>query len=154
MVYSLGSNIYDSSSKRQLGVVTGWNMRTEIFDRWRQPGDVAEYAQSSLRPENYGLDNAYNNNTTQFLKKGDYLRLRRLSVGYSFPKFKMGAAQFQGASITLSAVNFLTFTNFDGVDPEIARDFDNPQDRNMSPSISWLTPPQEMSFNLALNLRF
>lgn len=154
MVYSIGSNIYDSSSKRQLGVVTDWNMRTEIFDRWRQPGDNAEYAQGSLLNENYGLDDAYNNNTTQFLKKGDYLRLRRLSVGYSFPKFKIGSAQFQGANITLSAVNFLTFTNFDGLDPEIARDFDNATDRNMSPNITWLTPPQEMSFNLALNLRF
>lgn len=154
MVYSLGSSIYDSSSKRQLGVVTGWNMRKEIFDRWRQPGDEAEYAQPSLLTENYGLDDAYNNNTTQFLKKGDYLRLRRLSVGYSFPRFKIGAAQFQGANITLSAVNFLTFTNFDGLDPEIARDFENAQDRNLSPNITWLTPPQEMSFNLALNLRF
>lgn len=154
MVYSIGSNIYDSSSKRQLGVVSDWNMRTEIFDRWRQPGDNAEYAQGSLLNENYGLDDAYNNNTTQFLKKGDYLRLRRLSVGYSFPKFKIGSAQFQGANITLSAVNFLTFTNFDGLDPEIARDFDNATDRNMSPNITWLTPPQEMSFNLALNLRF
>ena len=154
MIYSLGSNIYDSSSKRQLGVVSDWNMRTDIFDRWRQPGDEADYAQGSLKNENYGIDDAYNNNTTQFLKKGDYLRVRRLSVGYSFPKFKMGSAQFQGANITLSAVNFLTFTNFDGLDPEIARDFDNPTDRNMSPNITYLTPPQEMSFNLALNLRF
>ena len=154
LVYSMGSNIYDSSSKRQLGVVTDWNMRTDIFDRWREPEDEAEYAQGSLKNENYGLDDAYNNNTTQFLKKGDYLRVRRLSVGYSFPKFKVREAQFQGASITISAVNFLTFTNFDGLDPEIARDFENPTDRNMSPNITWLTPPQEMSFNLALNLRF
>ncbi|NEN23756.1 SusC/RagA family TonB-linked outer membrane protein [Cryomorpha ignava] len=154
LVYSLGSNIYDSSAKRQLGVVSEWNMRTDIFDRWRQPGDEADYAQVSLLNENYGLDDAFNNNTTQFLKDGDYLRVRRLSVGYNFPKFKMGAAQFQGASVTLSAVNFLTFTNFDGLDPEIARDFENATDRNMSPNISYLTPPQEMSFNLALNLRF
>ena len=154
MVYSLGSNIYDSSSKRQLGVVSDWNMRTEIFDRWRQPGDEAEYAQVSLLNENYGLDDAFNNNTTQFLKQGDYLRFRRLSVGYNFPKFKMGAAQFQGASVTVSAVNFLTFTNFDGLDPEIARDFDNATDRNMSPNITYLTPPQEMSFNIALSLQF
>ncbi len=154
MVYSLGSNIYDSSSKRQLGVVSDWNMRTEIFDRWRQSGDEADYAQVSLLGENYGLDDAFNNNTTQFLKQGDYLRFRRLSVGYNFPKFKMGEAQFQGASVTLSAVNFLTFTNFDGLDPEIARDFDNATDRNMSPNITYLTPPQEMSFNIALSLQF
>ena len=153
-VFSLGSNIYDSSSKRQLGVASSWNMRTEIFDRWRQPGDQAEYAQLSRLEENYGLDSPWNNNTTQFLKDGDYLRLRRLSVGYNIPSFNLGAAKFDGLSITLSAVNVLTFTNFDGLDPEIARDFENPTDRNMSPNISYLTPPQEMSFNLALNLRF
>lgn len=153
-VFSLGSNIYDSSSKRQLGVVTDWNMRTDIFDRWRIAGDEAEYAQLSQLNENYGLSNAYDDNTTQFLKQGDYLRFRRLSVGYSFPKFAVGSATFQGASITLSAVNFWTITNFDGLDPEIARDFENATDRNMSPNITYLTPPQEMSFNLALNLRF
>lgn len=154
LVYSIGSNIYDSSSKRQLGVVTDWNMRTDVFDRWRQPNDQAEYAQLSQLPENYGLSNPFDNNTTQFLKKGDYLRFRRLSVGYNFEGFNIGSMKFEGANITLSAVNFLTFTNFDGLDPEIARDFETPTDRNMSSNITYLTPPQEMSFNLAMNLRF
>lgn len=154
MVFSWGSNIYDSSSKRQLGVVTDWNMRTDIYDRWRQPGDVAEYAQLSRLPENYGLDQAYNNNTTQWLKDGDYLRVRRLSLTYNLPAFQVGKADFHTASVTFSAVNFLTFTNFDGLDPEIARDFENATDRNMSPNITYLTPPQEMSFNLAINLQF
>jgi len=154
MVFSVGSNIYDSSSKRQNGVVTDWNMRTEVFDRWRQVGDDAEFARLSRLVENYGLDNAFNNNTTQFLKDGDYLRVRRLSVTYNFPAFNVGTAAFKGASVTLSASNFLTFTNFDGLDPEIARDFENATDRNMSPNITYLTPPQEMSFNLAFNLRF
>lgn len=154
VVFSLGSDIYDSSSKRQLGVVSDWNMRTELFDRWRQPGDQAAYPQSSLRPENYGLDNAFNNNTTQFLDDGDYLRFRRLSVSYRVPEFNLGAMPFKSLTITASATNFLTFTNFDGLDPEIARDFENATDRNLSPNITYLTPPQEMSFNLAFNLRF
>jgi hypothetical protein len=154
MVFSIGSDIYDSSSKRQNGVVTNWNMRTEVFDRWRQEGDEAEFARLSQRVENYGLDNAFNNNTTQWLKDGDYLRVRRLSVTYNVPAFNVGTANFKGASITASASNFLTFTNFDGLDPEIARDFENAADMNLSPNITYLTPPQEMSFNLALNLRF
>lgn len=153
-VFSVGSNIYDSSSKRQLGVVTDWNMRTDIYDRWRQPGDDAEYARLSRLAENYGLDQAFNNNTTQWLKDGDYLRVRRLSLTYNLPRFNVGKAEFRAASITFSAVNFLTFTNFDGLDPEIARDFENATDRNMSSNITYLTPPQEKSFNLAINLNF
>ncbi len=154
MIFSVGSDIYDSSSKRQNGVVTDWNMRTEVFDRWRQSGDQAEFAQLSRQVENYGLDDAFNNNTTQWLDDGDYLRIRRLSVTYNLPAFNVGTAKFKGASITASASNFLTFTNFDGLDPEIARDFEDATDRNMSPNITYLTPPQEMSFNLALNLLF
>ncbi|MFN2430085.1 MAG: SusC/RagA family TonB-linked outer membrane protein, partial [Cryomorphaceae bacterium] len=154
VVFSMGSDIFDSSSKRQLGVVSDWNMRTELFDRWRQPGDQATYPQSSLLPENYGLDNAFNNNTTQFLDDGDYLRFRRLSVSYRVPEFSIGSMPFKSLTITASATNFLTFTNFGGLDPEIARDFENPTDRNLSPNITYLTPPQEMSFNLAFNLRF
>jgi TonB-linked SusC/RagA family outer membrane protein len=154
MIFSLGSNIYDSSSKRQLGVVTDWNMRTEIFDRWQQPGDQTEFAQLSRLPENYGVGNPFNLNTTQFLHQGDYLRFRRLSVGYALPAFKVGKSDITGGMITLSATNFLTFTNFPGLDPEIARDFENAQDRNLSSNITYLTPPQEMSFNLALNFNF
>ncbi len=154
MVFNLGSDIYDSSSKRQLGVVTDWNMRDEVFDRWRQPGDQAEFAQLSLQPENYGVGDPFQLNTTQWLHPGDYLRLRRLSVAYNVPAFKIGGANMDGLIITLSATNFLTFTNFPGLDPEIARDFENVTDRNMSPNITFLTPPQERSFNLAFNLRF
>jgi hypothetical protein len=129
-------------------------MRTEVFDRWRQVGDEAEFARLSRRVENYGLDDAFNNNTTQFLDDGDYLRVRRISVTYNFPQFNIAKAGFKGASVTLSASNILTITNFDGLDPEIARDFEDATDRNMSPNITYLTPPQEMSFNLAFNLRF
>ena len=154
LVYSLGSNIYDSSSKRQLGVVTDWNMRDEIFDRWRQPGDQAEYAQLSLQPENFGVGDPFQLNTTQWLHPGDYLRFRRLSVSYNVPSFKFGSLDFDGAIITLTAMNFLTFTNFPGLDPEIARDFENPTDRNMSPNITFLTPPQEQSYTISFNLRF
>jgi len=154
MVYSVGSDIYDSSRKRQDGVVTDWNMTQEVFDRWRQSGDDARYAQLSRLVENYGLDDAFNNNTTQWLDDGDYLRIRRVSVTYNWPEFNVGKMPFKGASVTLSASNIFTLTNFDGLDPEIARDFENAQDRNMSPNITFLTPPQEMSFNLAFNLRF
>jgi hypothetical protein len=48
----------------------------------------------------------------------------------------------------------LTFTKFPGLDPEIARDFENATDRNMSPNITYLTPPQEKTFSLGIDLQF
>jgi hypothetical protein len=54
----------------------------------------------------------------------------------------------------LVGTNLLTWTKYTGIDPEIARDFENPTDRNMSGSITYLTTPQEKSISLALNLSF
>ena len=66
----------------------------------------------------------------------------------------MSKTGFEGAKVTLVGINLLTWTNYTGLDPEIARDFENPTDRNMSGSITYLTPPQEKSISLALNLSF
>jgi TonB-linked SusC/RagA family outer membrane protein len=154
IVYSFGAKIYDSSSKRQLGVVTDWNMRTEIFDRWRKPGDNdVDYARLTRDTETYGSGTPWIN-TDQWLKDGDYIRFRRLAVGYNFQPFNIKKVNIQRLRIEGSMTNFFTWTNFEGLDPEIARDFENAADRNMSGNVTYLTPPQERTYNIALSVTF
>ncbi|MEM9024551.1 MAG: hypothetical protein AAGB22_12465, partial [Bacteroidota bacterium] len=93
-------------------------------------------------------------NTDLWLHDATYARLRNISVSYTFPKFKWGGLNFRDARLTFTATNLLTVSAFDGLDPEIARDFENVTDRNMSSNITFLTPPQERSFNLAFNIKF
>ena len=153
-VYKLGGNIYNSSAKRQNGVVTDWNMTTDYFDHWRQPGDISKYPKLSMQTDQYGLPpDPYQYNTTLFLEDGSYLRLRNISVGYRIPAKWFGKT-IQSSRITFTGTNLLTFTKYTGGDPEIARDFENPADRNMSSNITYLTAPQEKSYNLTLNLTF
>lgn len=151
--YSIGANIYESSAKRQLGVITDWNMRTEIFDRWRKPGDEATYPRLTLETQTYGSGTPWIN-TTQWVQDGSYARLRNLSIGYNAPEKFAKRLKLAGVKATFIATNIITITKFKGLDPEIARDFEDATDRNMSPNIVYLTPPQEMTFNLALNLSF
>jgi hypothetical protein len=40
------------------------------------------------------------------------------------------------------------------LDPEIMRDQDGRQGRNVSPNVSYLTAPQERSYTLGLNVTF
>jgi hypothetical protein len=54
----------------------------------------------------------------------------------------------------LNATNLLTITNFPGLDPEVVRDFENAQDRNMSPNVTYLTPPQERAITLSISTTF
>jgi hypothetical protein len=136
-----------------MGVVTQWNMREEVLDRWRQPGDDAGFSRLTLDQATYGLESPWWN-TSQFIYDADFLRLRNVALDYMFkPEVakKLGLDNF---SIGISATNLFTITNFPGLDPEVVRDFENAQDRNLSPNVTYLTPMQERSFNLRLNANF
>jgi hypothetical protein len=57
-------------------------------------------------------------------------------------------------NVQVAASNLFVLTNFVGLDPELVRDFENPQDRNLSANTTYLTPPQEKSFFVTLNANF
>jgi len=152
-VFTIGGNIYDSSSKRQLQFLSDWNVRDDIGDRWRQPGDVAKYPKVTLNPAEHGNDKEWFN-TDLFLYDASYLRMRNVSLGYNLPKSFTDKLKIKSAKITLSGTNLLTFTKFPGLDPEVVRDFDNVTDRNLSPNVTYLTPPQEKSYRISLNVSF
>jgi hypothetical protein len=146
---ALGAKIWDSSAKRQLGVVTDWNMRTDIFDRWRQPGDESQFPRLTLDETTYGLPSGFPWwNTDLFMYDADYMRLRNLTLSYRVP-MPRGNVDF-----SLAGNNLFVITNFPGLDPELVRDFEGVQDRNFSGGANYLTPPQEKSFMFTINATF
>ena len=151
-VFTIGGDIYDSSSKRQMGVVTDWNMRTDLFDRWQQPGDIATYPRLSRDYRTYGSNTEWIN-TNLWLHDGTYARLRNVKLSYRVPQEKL-TKNVKGMTVNITGTNLITLTNFMGLDPEIARDFENATDRNMSPNITYLTPPQEKTYNIGVNINF
>ena len=70
------------------------------------------------------------------------------------PSAWLKKSKFDAMRIMLVGTNLLTWTRYTGIDPEIARDFENATDRNMSGSITYLTTPQEKSISLSINLSF
>ncbi len=150
-VFTIGGDIYDSSSKRQMGVVTDWNMRTDLFNRWQQPGDVATYPRLSRDYRTYGANTEWIN-TNLWLHDGTYARLRNVKLSYRIPQERL--KYVKGMTVNVTGTNLITLTNFIGLDPEIARDFENATDRNMSPNITYLTPPQEKTYNIGVNINF
>lgn len=155
MTFALGAKIFDSSAKRQLGVVTDWNMRDEIFDRWRQPGDVTTFPRLTLDETTYGLPSGFPWwNTSLFVYDASFIRMRNLALAYNFPNMKIGNRDVYGLRVAFNVTNLFTLTDFPGLDPEVVRDFEDPQDRNLSPNVTYLTPPQERSYNISINLNF
>jgi TonB-linked SusC/RagA family outer membrane protein len=153
--FSLGGQIYDDAAKRHLGVVTeDWNFRKEIFDRWQKPGDIAMYPQLTRSMINWGGNaNFWQNNHTLWLEDASFLRLKTLELGYNINQF--GNAPIRAIRVALSGTNLLTFTEYRGNDPEIARDRTSAQQRNIGgTNITYLTPPQERTYNLSINVQF
>ena len=92
------------------------------------------------------------NNVTKdfFYYDASFVRLRNVSLGVDFAKF----AKFKWAKkaqLVLSGRNLLTFTKYDGLDPEISSGASNSSyDRGVDHS----TIPNMKSFQISLNLGF
>lgn len=54
--------------------------------------------------------------STRFLEKADFLRLKNVSLSYDIPKAKLKNAV--GVKLFVSATNLLTITDYSGIDPE------------------------------------
>jgi TonB-dependent starch-binding outer membrane protein SusC len=156
--FVIGGNIYENSGKYQfLGVSKkNWNFRKDFLDRWTQPGDESKYPKLVYDATDYpGVPSEDQFNSTMFLRDADYMRLRELSVSYRFTKGAFGKSSFiKDLRLFVTGTNLLTFTKFPGGDPEITRDFEDAQDRNLSPNITYLTAPSQRTVVFGINLNF
>lgn len=153
--FAIGGNLYDGSAKRQLGVITDWNIRSDISDRWQKPGDIAKFPRLTLNTNTYpGLASEWQYNSTMFLYDATFVRLREVTLSYALPASFAQKLRLQSLKVFASGMNLLTFSKYPGGDPEIARDFENLQDRNMSPNVTYLTTPQQKSVTFGLSTSF
>ncbi len=90
------------------------NYTTQIFGRWHGEGTsnrIPRLSSSSHRNTNYISD--------IYMHDADYLRVSNLTIGYKFDRLLGNVNWMQAASIYVTFNNLYTFTNYDGMDPEI-----------------------------------
>lgn len=156
MIYGVqGGTIYDDAMKRQMTFFNNWNLRTEVFDRWQKPGDNAKYPKLTLNPATYGgLENEANYNTTQWLYDASFLRLREVIFSYRIiDNTNNQDRKIKGLTFSLRGFNLWLWTKYPG-DPEVVRDHTGPAARNISPNVTYLTPPQERSIIFTTKIDF
>jgi TonB-linked SusC/RagA family outer membrane protein len=94
------------------------SLYNNILDRWtpENPRQDAFYPRLS-----YGADINQNYSTTNshFLMNGQFLRLKTLDFGYSFPKRVIDFAALQKLRLYFIGYNLLTFSSFKYWDPEL-----------------------------------
>jgi TonB-linked SusC/RagA family outer membrane protein len=145
--YQYGNTIYDDQAKRQIGDWSDIAQRTEILEYW------SPYNTDSDVP---GL-NEYDNyvNSTRWLFEASFLRLKNVSLGYTFSKSICEKLHVARLRIYASGTNLWTLTNYPGWDPEVLRNTNpsNP-DSNVSFAAPSFATPQSRSIIFGIQLNF
>jgi TonB-dependent SusC/RagA subfamily outer membrane receptor len=99
-----------------------------------QGGDIFNFDRRLLETPAFGAGKAYEAELTgqvpkgyfqarrsifqEYIENGTWVKLRELSVTYSFPSGMLGRLGTHGASVTLAGRNLKTWTDYTGWDPE------------------------------------
>jgi len=112
-----GASIYNSAGQYQSTAADYFDNQTaDQLNRWQNPGDITNVPQARFGGSNGTQE------STRYLDKADFIRLRNVTLGYSLPKETVQKAGMSSLRIYFTAVNLLTFTGYEGTDPEARRD--------------------------------
>jgi hypothetical protein len=100
-----------------------------------------------------GNDNFWQNNHTLWLYDATYGRVKNVTLSYTFrPKNIAWCKSFR---LFVNGTNLLTFSDYPGWDPEVSRERNNSQERNIAGTgVTFFTAPQERTYNFGLNVEF
>ena len=87
-----------------------FNMAASMLDMWMKPGDKT----------NIPAANVVRHGDTMFLEDASFVRLKFAQLSYTLPKNWLNQTGFiKGAKVFLVGRNLLTFTKYQGYDPEV-----------------------------------
>jgi hypothetical protein len=98
------------------------------------------------RPRNYRASNFY-------VKDGSYLRFQDIRLTYNIPERFLKKCYLSNASVFVSSHNLLTFTKYNGFDPEVGKN-SGEESNNLYAGIDHGNYPQARSFLAGFKVTF
>ena len=138
--YSGGNLIYNGFRQAMLSPNLQNNIEG-IKDRWTAPGQQTDIQKLVLR------DAASNQASTRWLEKGDFLRVRQLSLGYNIPEPFVKRIGLNNLRVYTLVQNAYNFTGYSGLDPEV-----NTNRVNIAYGVDGRSVPPARSFTFGLNV--
>lgn len=141
-VYSFGNMVWNHN--RMLGETGGTLDANRVLlasqlDRWTTPGQITNTPR--LTDANYSRQE-----NSRFFEDGSFVRLRSLTLGYTFPKVLTERVKIEKLRVFVTGSNLLLFTKYTGADPESNIGTGNIQ------GYDYGVPPQPRAFQLGVNL--
>lgn len=135
--YSLGNDIYWKAGENTYSYTSlneQGNKQRLALDRWTPDNPNAKYPRAIYRT-NLGTGNQNNRMSSLYVLKGDYLRIKTITLGYNLPQKALENINLQNLYLYLTATNLFTITKYPGSNPEFsyASSFRTPLDNNKYP---------------------
>lgn len=113
---SVGRKIYNGNRYLYEGMNSVSNFLKSTLNAWTPDNTDTDVPRAVYQDPN--------NNTREsdrFLENGDFIRLRQIQLGYTFPKNLISKIYVDKLRFYVSCDNLFTITNYSGVDPEFSR---------------------------------
>jgi hypothetical protein len=145
--FSYGNYVLDEG-ERSLSYVRGRNnLLAEASNSWTSPNNSAAF------PRLLYNDPIANSNTTRFLHDASYLRMKNITLGYSFKKNIRKLKFLKNVRVYASAQNLFTITSFKGWDPEVSGHYITGIERSQHLGITYMDVPQVKSIVAGINVK-
>lgn len=87
--------------------------------------------------------------SSRVVEDGSFIRLKNLSVGYTFPRSVLRKLHFDSMRVYLSAENLFTITGYSGPDPEVST-----RNSVLTPGFDWSAYPRAKSVTAGVSFTF
>lgn len=130
LYFKSGFDVY-RDNLQNLSLPSGNNQPASNLTRWQQAGDQTDVPRADDQGAQYDSD--------RWLEDGSYLRLRNISLSYLLPNSASEKLGMSDIRLSLRGVNALTFTKFNGFNPDVGlyeEDSDYPLNRTITFGLS------------------
>ncbi|MEO0334718.1 MAG: SusC/RagA family protein, partial [Bacteroidota bacterium] len=127
------------------------NATTAALDRWTPTNTDTDVPRAAPRTRRL---------STRWIQDGSYIRLKNIALGYNFPASVLDRLNIERLRVYVSAQNILTFTDYEGYDPEVnyrsdpAADGVNNRDSNRNLGLDYGSYPNAKAYTIGLNVTF
>ena len=138
-----GRDIYNNTKQCLENMTADWNSTSDVWKAWTPQNPNTSHPRMGNATHNYQLPNSY------MVEDGSYLRLKNIQLAYSFNRRVLSKLHLQNLKLYVGMENALTFTDFNGFDPEFIGN------NNSAQGVYNLTEyPQARSVSFGINVGF
>jgi TonB-linked SusC/RagA family outer membrane protein len=146
LTYALDFDVYNGS-KAGLRDQRWWNNSVEVYETaWESPGDITNIPKPIM---NDNISNGSSFPISENIEKGNYLKVRNLSFGYTFRKLP-SVTNIENIRLYAQVFNAYVFTNYTGSDPEVSTNGGS----NLAPGIDRNSAPQARTYTMGISVNF